>query len=89
MDAEQERQERLYAEDKVRLKAERKRKESQPSVKGFFMTVIYYLGIAFFIFLVGGMITDGYGSNPGYRDPDAKCLNYEKPNGDWANSCDP
>ena len=27
MDAEQERQERLYAEDKVRLKAERRRKE--------------------------------------------------------------
>ena len=60
----------------------------QPSVKGFFYTILYYLVIGFIIFLVIGFLTDGYGTGNSGNDPSKECFNYEKPDGSWANSCD-
>jgi len=72
--------------DRREWKAKQKR-DNKASVKGFMYFVIWYGGIAFVIFIVLGILTDGYGSGGGNL-PGKECFTYEKPNGDWANSCD-
>lgn len=62
-------------------------KDSKPSAKGFMYFVLWYGGLAFLAFLVFGVITGGFGGSSS-NVPDKECFNYEKPNGDWANSCD-
>jgi hypothetical protein len=49
--------------------------------------ILWYGGIAFLIFIVLGIITDGYGSGSG-TVPGKECYAYEQPDGDWADSCD-
>lgn len=61
---------------------------NKPSVKSFFLVVLYYLTIGFIIFLVIGFLTDGYGTGDDGNVAGKECFNYEMPNGDWANSCD-
>jgi hypothetical protein len=63
---------------------ERQRRANEPS---WGATILWYGGIAFVIFIVLGILTDGYGSGGG-NVPDKECFDYERPNGDWANSCD-
>jgi len=60
-------------------------KDSKPSVKGFMFFILWYGGLALLAFIVLGVATGGFGSS---NEPDRECFNYEKPNGDWANSCD-
>ena len=76
-------------EELKRLQAqERLRKSQKPSVKGFFLTILWYGGLALAGFLILGFLTDGFGSGNGGDIPGKECFNYEKANGDWANSCD-
>jgi hypothetical protein len=55
--------------------------------KSTLLALAFYIGlpaIAIFLFAVFTGIIGG-GSQ---TDPTRECFNYEKPNGDWANSCD-
>jgi len=60
----------------------------KPSFKGFLLVSAFYLGIAFVIFLVIGFLTNGYGTGDDGNVPGKECYDYQKENGDWANSCD-
>jgi hypothetical protein len=71
-------------EEERRKYEERRRKANKPS---WGATILWYGGIAFLIFIVFGVLTDGYGSGGG-NVPGKECFDYERPNGDWANSCD-
>ena len=71
-------------EEERRKYEERRRKANEPS---WGATILWYGGIAFVIFIVLGILTDGYGSGGG-NIPGKECFDYERPNGDWANSCD-
>jgi len=75
-------------EERKRLHEERLAKAAKPSIKGFFFVSAFYLVIAFFIFLVIGVLTDGYGTGDDGTVPGKECYDYQKVNGDWANSCD-
>jgi hypothetical protein len=75
----------IHPDEEARLKYEERRiKANKPS---WGATLMWYGGIAFLIFIVVGILTDGYGSGGG-NVPGRECFNYELPNGDWANSCD-
>ena len=50
-------------------------------------TILWWGGIAFAIFILLVILTTGFGSGGG-NVPGKECFDYEKPNGDWANSCD-
>jgi hypothetical protein len=74
-----------FSTNEERQKSEERRlKANKPS---WGATLLWYGGIAFLIFIVLGILTDGYGSGGG-NVPGKECFNYEKPNGDWENSCD-
>ena len=75
-------------EERKRLHEERLAKAAKPSIKGFFFVSAFYLFIAFLIFLVIGVLTDGYGTGDDGNVPGRECYDYQKANGDWANSCD-
>jgi hypothetical protein len=63
-------------------------KHKQNSVKGFFLTIGWWLGLGFIAFLIFGFLTGGYGTNDDGNVPGVNCYDYKKANGDWANSCD-
>jgi hypothetical protein len=57
--------------------------EDQPSAIDHIRLAVIFLGyIALFIILGSAGVFDGG------NVPDKECFNYEKANGDWANSCD-
>jgi hypothetical protein len=70
-----------------RIRQQQFEKDAKPSAKGFIYFVLWYGGLAFLAFLVLGVVTGGFGGSSS-NEPDRECFNYEKPNGDWANSCD-
>ena len=75
----------IHSSEEARRKYEERRlKANKPS---WGATLLWYGGIAFLIFIVLGILTDGYGSGGG-NVPGKECFDYEMPNGDWANSCD-
>jgi hypothetical protein len=78
----------MSEEEIKRSREELHRKNSQPSVKGFFLTIGWYLGLAFIAFLILGFLTDGYGTGDDGNVPGIECYDYQQANGDWANSCD-
>ena len=82
----------LHEEKKIEVidtpKPTRIDKSAQPSIKGFFAYIAWWLGVAFVLFLIGGFLTDGYGTGDDGNVPGKECQVYEKPNGDWANTCD-
>lgn len=77
-----------YLGEQERRKQEERSKVHKPSVAATLgSTILWYAGVAFVVFIIVGFLTDGYGSGGG-NVPGKECVNYEMPNGDWANSCD-
>jgi hypothetical protein len=74
--------------ERKRLHDEKMEKSAKPSVQGFLLVSAFYLFVAFAIFLIIGFLTDGYGTGDDGNVPGKDCYNYQKANGDWANSCD-
>jgi len=75
----------IQSDEEARRRYEERRiKANKPS---WGATILWYGGIAFLIFIVLGILTDGYGSGGG-NVPGKECFDFEMPNGDWANTCD-
>ena len=75
-----------YMDEEERKKyEERRRKANEPS---WGAAIIWYGGIAFVIFIVLGILTDGYGSGGSGNVPGKECFDYQQSNGDWGNTCD-
>ena len=77
-------------EDSEELKRQRQaeiERLNKVTPKSAALALTFYIGVAavaiFLFALFTGII--GGGSD---TDPTRECFNYEKPNGDWANSCD-
>ena len=79
MESEEELKRRLYQEELDR--------RNKVTPKSFSLALLFYVGaglVAVFLFAVFTGIIGG----PSGSDPTKECFNYEKANGDWANSCD-
>jgi hypothetical protein len=75
-------------EEEKRIYEEKLRKSQEPSLAGFTLTILWFSGFALIAFLILGALTDGFGSGNQGDMPDRECFNFEKSNGEWANSCD-
>jgi hypothetical protein len=74
----------ISTEEERRKYEEKRRNANKPS---WGVTILWYGGIAFAFFILLGILTNGFGSGDS-NVPGKECFDYEKPNGEWANSCD-
>ncbi len=79
MESEEESRRRLYLEEMEQ--------RNKVTPKSFSIALLFYVGVGLVVIFLFAVLT-GIVGGPSGNDPSKECFNYEKANGDWANSCD-